>query len=336
MKKTSLIFVSLILILALCLPLASCNCKEEPNETTPTEATTNPNPEDTNAQDYAKALSLIEEGKYEEAKALFEKLGDYKDSAEHLSKFWYLPAWIHNDIIGKGGSYEYFFNENNLISKYVVHRDGMDGYCEFFYYENGDIKTQSAYINGDTQSFEYTYNANRQRETAIHTINGVVTYYHSFEYDENGNEIVFRIDDVEGNTVQLITRTFDELGNCIRVEYVFDDPDYNYTMDVEHIYNDEGMLVRQVGRYSDGSQESLDFTWDANENMIKKVFTYDNGNQNVCEYTYDEHGNMIKEVLTNYKGVVQYLEYEYVLLYLPTGLTDATVLFFTELFVEQL
>ena len=331
MKKIILIFISLILIFAFCLPLASCNCKEEPKETIPNQTTLDPK-----EQDYIKAFSLIEEGKYEEAKALFEKLGDYKDSAEHLSKFWYLPAWIYNDIIGKGGSYEYFFNENNLISKYVVHRDGMDGYCEFSYYENGDIKTQSAYINGATQSFEYTYNSIRKRDTAVHTIDGVVTYYHSFKYDENGNEIEFRIDDVEGNTVQLITKTYDELGDCIRVEYVFDDPDYNYTMDVEHIYNDEGMLVRQVGRYSYGSQESLDFTWDANENMIKKVFTYDNGNQNVCEYTYDEHGNMIKEVLTNYKGVVQYVEYEYVLLYLPTGLTDATVLFFTELFVEQL
>ena len=333
MKRIILILVSLILVFAICLPLASCGIFKQ---TTATTANTTTTTTDENAEDYNEALRLLEQGKYEEAKALFEKLGDYKDSAEYLSKFYYLPAVINNGIIGKGGSYEYFFNENNLISKYVVHRDGMDGYCEFFYYENGDIKTQSAYINGATQSFEYTYNSIRKRDTAVHTINGVVTYYHSFEYDENGNEIVFRIDDVDGNVVQLATRTFDELGNCIRIEYVFDDPDYNYSMDIEHIYNDEGILVRQVARYSDGTQESLDFTWDANENMIKKVFTNDEGNQNVCEYTYDEHGNMIKEVLTNYKGVVQYLEYEYVLLYLPTGLTFATRLFFTEIFEEQL
>jgi YD repeat-containing protein len=311
--------------------MASCNLKNESKETTPVQTT-----EDIKSQDYSKALSLIEAGKYEEAKALFEQLGDYKDSAEYLSKFYYLPAMIYNDIIDKGGSYEYFFNENNLISKYVVHRDGMDAYCEFSYYENGDIKCQFASINGVTQSFEYTYNANRKRETAVHTIDGVVTYLHSFEYDENGNEIVFRIDDVEGNTVQLITRTFDELGNCINIEYVFDDPEYNYTLNIDYIYNDEGYLVREICHYEDGSFETLDYVWNDNENIVKKILTYDDGDQDIWEYTYDEHGNMVKEVLTDYKGTVQYVEYEYVLLYLPTGLTPTTRFFFTEIFKEQI
>ena len=327
MKKISLILLSIALILAMCLPLASCiNDKQ---------TTTQPAP-DLNEKDYQSALSLLEDGKYEESKALFEKLGDYKDSAEYLSKFCYLPAMIYNDIIGKGGSYEYFFDENNLISKYVVHRDGMDAYCEFSYYENGDIKRQFASINGVTQSFEYTYNANRKRETAVHTIDGVVTYLHSFEYDENGNEIVFRIDDVEGNTVQLITRTFDELGNCIRIENAFDESEYNYTLNIDYIYNDEGTLVREICHYEDRSQESLDYTRDANGNVVKKVLTYEDGDQDIWEYTYDEHGNMVKEVLTDYKGTVQYVEYEYVLLYLPTGLTPATRLFFEEIFEEQL
>ena len=140
MKRIVSIILCAILLCTSCFVFASCQ-PEKPVE------------QDQNATDYAEALRLLEEGKYEEAKALFEKLGDYKDSAEYLSKFCYLPAWIYNDIIGKGGSYEYFFNENNLISKYVVHRDGMDGYCEFSYYENGDIKYQFARINGATQSF---------------------------------------------------------------------------------------------------------------------------------------------------------------------------------------
>jgi YD repeat-containing protein len=212
----------------------------------------------------------------------------------------------------------------------------MDAYCEFFYYENGDIKQQAANINGATQSFEYTYNSIRKRDTAIHTINGVVTYLHSFKYDENGNEIEFRINDVNGNVVQLITRTFDNLGNITKIEYVFDDPEYNYTLNIDYIYNDEGTLVREVCHYEDGSQETLDYTRDANGNVVKKVLTYEDGDQDIWEYTYDEHGNMVKEVLTNYKGVVQYVQYEYVLLYLPTGLTPATTLFFTEIFEEQI
>ena len=332
MKKISLFFTCIILIFALSLPLVSCGGEKQTTTTTTTTTTT----QDPNDKDYSEALSLIEQGKYEEAKALFEKLGDYKDSAEYLSKFFYLPAMIYNDIIGKGGSYEYFFDENNLISKYVVHRDGMDAYCDFYYYENGDIKQQAASINGEKQSFDYTFNANRQRETSIHKIGGVVTYLHSFEYDENGNEIVFRIEDTNGNVVQLITRTFDELGNCIRIENAFAESEYNYTINIDYIYNDEGTLIREICHYEDGSQESLDYTWDANGNVVKKILTYSDGDQNVWEYTYDEHGNMIKEVLTDYNGVVQYVEYEYVLLYLPTGLTPATRLFFEEIFEEQL
>jgi YD repeat-containing protein len=326
MKKIVSILIAVVLLLTICLSVVSCNSQNK-------DTTTQSNQND---KDYDQAIKLLDEEKYEESKALFEKLGDYKDSEEYLSKFYYLPAWIYNDIIGKGGSYEYSFDENNLISKYVVHREGMDAYCDFFYYENGDIKTQSAYINGATQSFEYTYNANRQRESAVHTIDGVVTYIHSFEYDEKGNEIVFRIDDVEGNLVQLITRTFDEHGNRIKVEYAFDNYEVTYAFNYDLTYNDVGMLIREVCHYPDGTQETLDHIRDDKGNEVQRILTYDDGDQDVWEFTYDENGNMVKEVLTNYEGVVQYLEYEYVLFYLPTGLTDATRIFFTEIFEEQL
>ena len=77
MKKISLIFTCIILILALSLPLVSCGGEKQTTTTTTTTTTT----QDPNDKDYSEALSLIEQGKYEEAKAFFEKLGDYKDSA---------------------------------------------------------------------------------------------------------------------------------------------------------------------------------------------------------------------------------------------------------------
>ena len=333
MKKIVSILIAVVLLLTACLSVVSCTSQNvsSSNQSDSTQSTQNQD-----EKDYNEAIKLIEEGKYEEAKALFEKLGDYKDSEEYLSKFYYLPDWINNGKIGQGGSYEYFFDENNLISKYVVHREGMDAYCEFFYYENGDIKTQSAYINGATQSFEYTYNANRQRESAIHTIDGVVTYIHSFEYDEKGNEIVFCIEDVEGNVVQLITRTFDEHGNHVKVEYAFNNYEETYEFNYDLTYNDAGMLIREVCHYPDDTQETLDYIRDDMGNEVKRILTYDDGNQDVWEFTYDEHGNIVKEVLTDEEGVEQYIEYEYELFYLPTGLTNATRIFFTEIFEEQL
>jgi DUF2075 family protein len=327
MKKIGLILCCLALIFALCLPLISCGNE---NQTTTVEE------QDQNAKDYSEALSLLENGNYEGAKALFEKLGDYKDAQEYLSKFYYLPYWINNGIIGKGGAYEYFFDENNLMSKYVVHREGQDAYCEFFYYEDGNIKQQAANFNGIRYSFDYTYTANGQRETGIYKVGDVVTYIHTFIYDENGNELEFRIVDTQGNTVQLITSVYDEKGNCIRKEYCFEDPENNYNINTEYVFNDAGMLIREVRTDDSGVQESMDYTWDESGNMIKKVYTIYDGSVYVYDFIYDEHGNMVKEILTDEDGVTQYVEYEYVLLYLPTGLTNATRIFFTETFEEQL
>ena len=327
--------ISLILIVAMCLTLASCVTDKQTTTTTPTTTTTQ-STVDLKEKDYMSALSLLENGKYEESKALFEKLGDYKDSAEYLSKFYYLPAMIYNDIIGKGGSYEYFFNDKNLISKYVAHREGVEGYCEFFYYDDGNIKQQAAIINGVKHTFDYTFNANGQRETAVYEIDGVVVYSHTFTYDENKRLHIYRVDDIDGNLLQQITYSYDEKGSIVVQEFIFDEPEYNYTLNIEYIYNDEGLLVREISHYEDGSQESIDYTWDTNGNMIQKVLTYSDGAQDVYEFTYDEHGNAVKETLTNSEGVVQYVEYEYVLLYLPIGLTNATRIFFTEFFEELL
>lgn len=338
MKRIVSVILCAILLTTACVSLVACNNKNQGTENSTTESQTTPNaPEqDQNAIDYVEALRLLEEGKYEESKELFEKLGDYKDSAEYLSKFYYLPAMIYNDIIGKGGSYEYFFNENNLMSKYVVHRDGTDGYCEFFYYENGNIKQQAASINGVKHTFDYTFNANGQRETAVYKIEGEIIYVQTFTYDEHGRQVVYHVIDIEGNLLQQITYSYDDKGNIIKHEYVFDEAEYNYILNIEYIYNDEGTLVKEIYHYNNGSQESLDYTYDVNKNIIKKVLTYSDGAQDVYDYTYDEHGNMVKEVLTNSEGVVQYVEYEYVLLYIPTGLTNATRIFFAEMFEEIL
>jgi YD repeat-containing protein len=331
MKKISLIVFCLLLIFAMCLPLASCTKKEE---TTTTQST-----QDTKAVDYNRAIALIEEGKYEEAKALFEKLGDYKDSAVYLSKFCYLPTWVYYNLIDKVGSYEYFFNENNLPSKYITHREGIDAYCDFYYYENGDIKQQAGSINGQKLTFDYTYNADGKRISAIYKVDGVLTNINTSTYDENGREHIYRVADADDNMLQQVTYTYDDKGNVILYDFIAYDSRYNYTINFEYTYDDRGNLIKKVcnyWQYDYGKQEVFEYTFDDNNRMTKKVLTYDDGSQDVWEYTYDEKGNMVKEVLTDCEGVVQYIEYQYVLFYLPTGLTEATREFFAGLFEEQL
>ena len=323
-----------ILFLTLFLTMASCNLTNESKETTPVQTT-----EDTKSKDYSKALSLIEAGKYEEAKALFEQLGDYKDSAEHLSKFYYLPNWIYYDLIDKVGSYEYFFNENNLPSKYITHREEIDAYCEFFYYENGDIKQQAGSLNGQKLTFDYTYNAEGKRLVGVYKVDGEFSYMTTSTYDENGREHVYRVSDADDNMIQQVTYTYDDKGNVILYDFIAYDSIYNYTINFENTYDDRGNLIKKVcnyWQYDYGKQEIFEYTFDDNNRMTKKVLTYDDGSQDVWEYTYDEQGNMVKEVCTDSEGVVQYIEYQYVLFYLPTGLTEATREFFWGTFEEIL
>lgn len=318
MKKNKLFFTRLLLILVFCLTLTSCGNNDNSIE------------EEQKLKDYNEALTMIENGKYEEAQNLFEKLGDYKDAKEYLSKFCYLPVKINRNTINAVGSYDFFFNENNLISKYETHREGLDATCDFFYDEKGDIIQQVANINGAISSFDYIYNANRQRDVATYKVEGVVQSIHKFIYNEKNLVKVYRIEDIEGNLLQQLTYTYDEKGDSIREEYV--EPDYGYVFDIEYQYNDKGLLIKKSGKYDDGGSESWEYTYDANGNMIKLVYTDYDGSVYVYEYTYDDKGNVLKEILTSEDGVTQYVEYEYKLLYLPTGLTDATILFFKEIF----
>ena len=68
-KQYEKILIALLLIFALALPLVSCDSSK-----------------------YKNAIELISSGNYEEAYVLFKELGDYKDSEEYLSRFWYMPV----------------------------------------------------------------------------------------------------------------------------------------------------------------------------------------------------------------------------------------------------
>ena len=70
MKKIISMLVCIVLLATACLSFTSClSC-------TPCDYLA-----------YTKAVSLLEDGKYEEAKTIFEELGDYKDSQKEIEKF---------------------------------------------------------------------------------------------------------------------------------------------------------------------------------------------------------------------------------------------------------
>ena len=60
------------------------------------------------------------------------------------------------------------------------------------------------------------------------------------------------------------------------------------------------------------------------------------GERYTYDYTYDENGSLVQERLTDNDGAEQYVKIKYQLLYLPTGVTQGTEMFFIDFWGDRL
>ena len=334
MKKIFSIFICMALLLTVGFSMISCDFFPEKGANQNDKEHTDPI--DQNAKDYADALAFLDTGKYVEAKALFEKLGDYKDSEEYLSKFYYMPISFEYDLIGKKSTNYVEYNSQNLPASEATVREDVNAVAEFVYDESGTILKQimTNHTTGTVVSYSYTYDSNGKRIGAVYSDQSGTVASHVFEYDSNGNLVKETYTGADG-LVYVYASTYDENGNIISQEGSYDGMTY-YSLDVSYATDANGRVIREVCTYSDGSQESLDYTYDEMGNRIKSVYTDFEGLQTCYEYTYDSNGNVLKEVCTDPDGVVQYVKTEYVLLYIPTGITEGTRLFFIDFWSTRL
>ena len=319
MKKILSIFLCVVLLLAMCASFTSCN-----------HNTTDPQ-----AQDYENALILLANCDYVGAKAAFEKLGDYRDAREYLSKFYYMPISFEYDLIDRKGTNYVAYNSQNLPISETTMRSDVQAICKFAYDDKGNIIEQTMIKNtdGEPEISRYVYTYDEQGYLLIGTYTGYDGYISSYTYlyDDKGNNIKQIYED-EYDIYEYFM-TYDENGNMLSQSML-----YNGEMEVINIvktYNENGMIIKEVCTYYDGSQESLDYYYDANGNCIKNVFT-DSSGETVYDFTYDEHGNVIKEICTGSDGSVQYVNTTYELVYIPYGITDGTDYFFRGLWSERL
>ncbi len=323
MKTMISIFLCFVLLSAICLGFASCTEK----------AVDTPDPK---AKDYENALVLLANCDYVAAKAAFEKLGDYRDSEEYLSKFLYMPVSFEYDLIDKKGTNDIAYDSRNLPASETTMRPEAQAICKFVYDDNGNIIEQVMIKNTDSEPevivYKYTYDDNGRRTGANYTYldNLIVSY--TYEYDEKGNNIKQTYQDLTGAAEFFMT--YDENGNVIRQETCYDGESSYVSM--AYVLDDLGRTVREVRTYADGDSEYLDYTYDANGNLVKRTFTAYDGTQSTYDFTYDEHGNMIHELFTNADGSEQYVKIAYQLLYVPSGITDGTEMFFIEFWGNRL
>ena len=327
MRKIVSIILCVALLLATCLSFSSCSVVDFVTRNIE-------NLFSQDAKNYDKALELLESGDYEEAKALFEELGDYKDSKTYLSKFYYMPISFEYDLVDKKSTNDVTYNDKNLPSSEITLREDVHGISEFVYDDNGNIIKQIATnkTEGTVSSFEYAYDNNGNRTSAYYTSEDGLHALYTFEYDSEGRLIVQNYEDDDFQYEYRIT--YDENGIIIKEDQSYGGE--TYTCNTEYELDENGRVSKKTSTYPNNAQEHVEYTYDEKGNEIQIVYTDYNGSKTTYDYTYDNYGNVIEEVCTDPDGYIQYVKTKYILLYIPTGITKGTETFFIDFWATRL
>ena len=248
---------------------------------------------------YNKALELIEQGEYQAAYDILKGITDYEPAAEEFKKFHFALTNITEEYTDANGNVTkdistYFYNEcGMLIQEIRAYSEGQ--YIDEYEYDaNGNMtKKVLTQANGNKSTFEYTYDKKGNMTSESYTYNDEETQTTTFTYDKNG---------------KLLTESYkyaDGLGESV-TEYT-----YNVNGDVvkkaqKYLYTYEGVTNESAG-------ECIDYTYDANRNLIKEVRTH-NSDKEIFDFTYDANGNVIKEsysVVNQSGNIFVYHTYDY-------------------------
>ena len=274
---------ALLLAVSLCFCLFGCDFINGVTDTV--EGLLNPEKGDK----YDEALDLIGEGKYEDAYAIFEELGDFKDSEEQLAKFHYIPVDAAIKV-EEGGETAYInvditLNDMNLIEKvYMSFYDEYKSY-EWEYDENGNVvKVVESFGDGIDKA----------------------TYTEEFECDENGN-VVRCIKTYGSDSIQVREYEYDSNNNCTKSTTIWNDgtkSEYN----TSYIYDSKGNITEKV-ETSDYGTDTYTYIYGTDDRLIKATQT-NSLDTVVMNYSYDAQGNVIKVVERDSSDTYMYF-YEY-------------------------
>ena len=320
MKKCILLILCATLLFAVCVSLGSCS----------------PHTPDLKAEEYENALVLLANCDYMGAKAAFEKLGDYRDAKEYLSKFYYMPTSFEYELYDKKGTNTIGYNGLNLPVRETVMRADVQALYDLVYDENGNMIEQILIMNTDTEhqisTYKYSYDTEGRRVSANYLSHDGISVSYNYEYDEKGDNVKIKYEDSDVTLEYFMT--YDDNGRMIRNDMVKNGE--TVTLNISYVADEQKKTMKEIWAYEGMGEEYIDYTYDAKGNIIKKVFTDFDGDQHTYDYTYDENNSLIYELLTDNDGGQQYVKIEYQLLYIPTGITQGTEMFFIDFWGDRL
>lgn len=298
------------------------------------------------SNDYKKACELLEAGEFEQAKAIFEALGDYKDSKDYLGGFHYIVTLLHAEsedgtarmeltlnesslpslvkwyMTEELGSTEYFYDEKlNIVKLIEIDEEGVQTVSEYTYDENNVLtKETKLYYNGSHSVYEYTYDENGN--CTLETLSGSsgITSTISYSYNAEGR-LIKKISALTEDFKIITEYAYDEKGNEIVKSFTTADGS-QYANRYE--YDENGNLIKVVYGSSSGEETVTNFTYDEKGNKLSE-FSGSGDTLDIFNYTYDAYGNLITRTHTAPDGVWENLRFEYALVYIPIELPQDTL-----------
>ena len=246
---------------------------------------------------YNRAIGLVNKDRYYEAYSILVGLGDYKDTEEMLDNFLVVHGkTIEHSSLGENVTVYSYDNNGNCIEEVTAYALG-DKMIKNYTYDKNDncimVTHKSSSKNTVTQ-YQYDTYGNLIKEVSNNSTNPTREYYYDindnlieeriyysdgnegiieYSYDENNNcvkEVFYAPGAIIGASTetQITEYKYDANNNCIErksnnyiEKYDYDDnklikKDLGYS-EIEYIYNDKGICIKEIESYKDGSGQTV-------------------------------------------------------------------------------
>jgi len=297
------------------------------------------------ASKYKDALSLLDEGKYKEARSIFLTIPEYEDSARYLKDLVVLyGSETKTDKNGKllSSRISEYDDLGNILSEITTESTNETYIHTYEYNSNGDlIKYSKTYPDGRVyyRTYEYDDKGNLIKRTAINSSGNVSNtnvyeydnseapvkniYTRSdgrvdiseYEYDSMGNrsKVVYRFPSgMNSRNIWINEYEYDSMGNMLtNISTRFLDGEFRNSSETIFEYNIKGYQTSWIFR-ADGQPSSTDtFEYDSFGSAVKVMSVVSNGNASTTtyEYEYDDYGNVLKKVYTHSGGYTYTIQY---------------------------
>ena len=272
------------------------------------------------ADDYNKALELIEAGENEEAYELLKSVGFYKNARKMLKDFYFVPTRIVCSK-GTGGSavLELTYGDNHFPMQYTLtHFDRKTSTGVYEYDDNGFlISARFNEPHGVTER-KNVYNSKGLLATRLDSLtynNTSRAFVHTCSYVYDEEDRLVELDYNDGSKWEY---TYDEDGNLVKKVYVSDIPALRQCL--EYTYDDKGQKTAQKTDDISAKFKLVEYFYDSEGRRVKVVCTRQSEVKDTIQSFYDDNGLLVKETREDVSGrqkTVDTVEIEYKCIYIP-------------------